>query len=521
MKGLPVIALVACALASALTASHARAECIDLDEDRVGGGVGNEVLVELQEGVDFGALTQAVGCTPLGWIPQIRCGLMGVPAGRTPDDVVTDLEQNHGSEIKDADAHRAIEDPEGVQRSIPALEVGLSRTRFQAQPAATLTHVAQANATLTGASVVVAVVDTGVSSTNPELAGSLVSAGISVLAGETTADVPPNGIDDDGDGAIDEMAGHGTHVAGMVLLVAPDARILPIRVLNDDGRGTSFDLARGLVEAVDAGADLVNLSLGLAHDARAVERAIEYAAANDVLIVAAAGNRGLQCVDVPADRTEALAVAAVDDAFVKPAWSSCGPEVGLSAPGVATLSMYDAVNWSHWDGTSFAAPMVTGGAALLLQAHPLLHARDVKATMKLCTQPDANVSPIRELMGTGVLDLATIATVRPVIAGGLTLGEEADGTHVDAGAIDGATGYDVARGLVSALRLEGDHVNLGALTCLADDSPTPGVVDPERPPRGEVFFYVMRDDAFENETGAWRFYGDGVPRLAASGDCTF
>ena len=513
--------LAACALASALLAPRVRAECIDLDEDRVGGGVGNEVIVELRDGVDFVALAQAEGCAPLGWIPQIRCGLLGVPAGRTPDDVVADLEQNHASEIRDADAHRAIEDPEGVQQSIPALEVGLSRNQFQTQPAAQLTHVAQATATLTGASVVVAVVDTGVSSTNPELAGSLVSSGLSVLAGETSADVPPNGIDDDGDGAIDEMAGHGTHVAGMVLLVAPGARILPIRVLNDDGRGTSFDLARGIVAGVDAGADLVNLSLGLAHDARAVERAIEYAAAHDVLIVAAAGNRGLQCVDVPADRTEALAVAAVDDTFVKPAWSSCGPEVGLSAPGVATLSMHDAVNWSHWDGTSFAAPMVTGGAALLLQAHPELHARDVKATMKLCTQPDANVSPIRELMGTGVLDLATIATVTPVIAGGLTLAEQADGTHVDAGSIDGATGYDVARGLVSELRLEGDHVSLGALTCLLDDAPSASVVDPAHPPAGDVFFYVMRDDAFETDNGAWGFYADGIPRLAASGDCTF
>jgi subtilisin family serine protease len=218
---------------------------------------------------------------------------------------------------------------------------------------------------------------------------------------------------------------------------------------------------------------------------------------------------------------EAVAVAAVDGSFVKTPWSQCGPEVVLSAPGVDLISTYDASSWSHWDGTSFATPMVSGATALLLQAHPELTSRDVKATLRSCTQPDANVSPIRELMGAGVLDLATIATVTPTLPGSLHVHEDAAGTEVEAEPVEGAGLYDVGRGLVSELRVSGGHVDLGTVTCLADDVPTPRVADPAHPPAGDAFFYVVRDDSFETESGAWGTYADGMERIASSGDCTF
>ena len=101
------------------------------------------------------------------------------------------------------------------------------------------------------------------------LANSLDVLGYDFVDNDLAPDEEANGLDDDGDGRVDELYGHGTHVAGIVHLVAPDARLLPLRVLNSDGRGNNFRTASAIVYATHRGADAINLSLGTPHQSAA------------------------------------------------------------------------------------------------------------------------------------------------------------------------------------------------------------------------------------------------------------
>ena len=526
------VAWAALLLVTASATVRADDDCILLPEDRVSG----QIVFELERGSDPAAFVAYYGCTTLDWIPEIWVGRTEAPAGsdaaaidaltdrmeRDRNDLDLRLDRGAAFECLDADAHRTLEDPEGVQRTLGDLLPILSRQDYTSQPAALLARIPQATTSFTGAGVTVAVLDTGSLPANAEIAPVLTGSGLSTLPGETTADVLPNGLDDDADGNTDEAAGHGVHVAGLVHLAAPEAMILPIRVLDDDGKGTSFTVARGIIAAADGGADIINLSLGLPHDTRPVEAAIEYAAAKGVVVIAAGGNRGLTCVDFPADRPEAVAVAAVDDGFLKPAWASCGIEIALSAPGVGTVSTHDDASWSRWDGSSFSTPLVAGGAALLKQRFPGIAPDDLKSTLQLCVQPDNVTDPaLIGRMGTGVLDLGNIATVE--IAGTMRIRKGAAGAdEISWSPVPAGRPVDVARGLVSQISWDDENVFLGSLTCVGDDVPAGApIVDPASPPPGDAFFYVLRDDDPDPlRTGSWGRGSGNRERLASTGSCT-
>ncbi len=169
--------------------------------------------------------------------------------------------------------------------------------------------------------------------------------------------------------------GHGTHISGIVSLVAPESKILPVRVLDVDGRGDMFALAQAIVWAVDhGGASVINMSLGTEDDAGILKEIIAYAQSRGVLIVAAAGNDNVDKPQYPADFPGVLGVTAVDDAGQKADFANYGSEwVDLAAPGVAitsTVPVSGSVYYATWSGTSMAVPFVSGAAALVRQASP-------------------------------------------------------------------------------------------------------------------------------------------------------
>jgi subtilisin family serine protease len=224
---------------------------------------------------------------------------------------------------------------------------------------------------------VVAVIDTGVDRDHPFLAGRVLE-GIDFVDGDTDPREERNGVDDDGDGDVDEGYGHGTFVAGLILAVAPDARILPIRVLNSDARGEAAHVAEAVVFAADAGAHVINLSLGTLDEARIVRDAIHTARERGVLVVVAAGNEADQ-IQFPARYGNTLAVTAVDATGVAADFTNLGSQADLAAPGVDLIGPMptDAgAFWARWSGTSFAAPLVSGAAALVRAADPTLEADD-------------------------------------------------------------------------------------------------------------------------------------------------
>ena len=263
-----------------------------------------------------------------------------------------------------------------------------------------------------GKGVVVAVIDTGVSPL-PDLPADRILPGRSFVPGASTA------ADDHG---------HGTHVAGTIAQatnngigtagLAPNATILPMKVLSASGGGLSTWIASAIDEAVDQGADVINLSLGGGHSS-VIVTAVEKARKAGVVVVAAAGNTGRQGIGSPADAPAAIAVTAVGPGDALAPYSSWGKGVEIAAPGgdktvpgggivQATVEKGGAQQFAEWQGTSMAAPHVAGAAAVLLGAGAQ-SADEVERFLK--TGADTRDEPLK--YGAGRLDIG--AAVRALL----------------------------------------------------------------------------------------------------------
>ncbi|GAX36459.1 S8 family peptidase [Nodularia sp. NIES-3585] len=244
----------------------------------------------------------------------------------------------------------------------------------------------------TGKGVVIAVLDTGVDYNHADLRNNIWT---------NPGEIPGNGIDDDGNGYIDDaqgwsfadnsnnvidVNGHGTHVAGTiaganngfgVTGIAYDAQIMPIKVLNDQGAGNTNSIADGIYYAVNNGANVINLSLGGNFPNTTLEAAIEYASSRGAVVVMAAGNNGYPFSSYPARYANdwGLAVGAVDSNnqmanFSNRAGLNSFPYV--TAPGVGVYSSVPGNQYATYSGTSMATPHVAGVVALMLSANPYL-----------------------------------------------------------------------------------------------------------------------------------------------------
>ncbi len=237
--------------------------------------------------------------------------------------------------------------------------------------------------TLGASAVTVAVVDTGVDLTHPDLAGQVDTAhDWDFVNGDSSAQ------DDDG---------HGTHVAGIVAAatnnaigvagVAPGCRILPVKVLDSRGSGDSGTVADGIKYAVDQGAKVINLSLGSASADSYLWDAVSYASMHDVVICAASGNNHSQGGALyPARFEGVIGVAATANDDSHPDFSNAGPGVDIAAPGVDILSTYPSrfvpSGSVEMSGTSMATPFVSGVAALVRSEFPTASAVEVEQRLE-------------------------------------------------------------------------------------------------------------------------------------------
>jgi subtilisin family serine protease len=236
-------------------------------------------------------------------------------------------------------------------------------------------------------SIKVAIIDTGILRTHPDL-----SANIYINMGE----IPNNGIDDDLNGYVDDRfgfntinnnsnttdgKGHGTHVAGIVGAVgnngvgvtgvAWSTSLIPVKVLDDNGDGTSESVAAGVDYARIIGADILNLSLGGPSSDSVLQNALQSASNAGKLLVFAAGNEGTNNNITPSfpanySFSNSLTVAATNQSDQLASFSNYGTStVHLSAPGVGILSTFLGNSYAPFDGTSMAAPYVAGALAIL------------------------------------------------------------------------------------------------------------------------------------------------------------
>ena len=221
------------------------------------------------------------------------------------------------------------------------------------------------------ASVVVAVLDTGVDPTHPDLQGKL-------TAGRDF-------VNDDNDPSDDH--GHGTAVAGIIGAVTNNSRgvaaycwecrVMPVKVLGSGGAGWHSDIADGIAWAADNGARVINMSLAGASGTKTLESAIRYADRRGVVIVASAGNSGSTTPTYPAAYPEVIGVAGSNQYDTFYSWSNRGPWVDVAAPGSSYTTMLGG-SYGMFNGTSSAAPVVAGITGLAFSFAPGATSANVK-----------------------------------------------------------------------------------------------------------------------------------------------
>ncbi|MFR9674642.1 type VII secretion-associated serine protease mycosin [Streptomyces sp. TR02-1] len=321
----------------------------------------------------------------------------------------------------------------------------------------------------TGEGVTVAVVDTGVDKDNPQLRKALTGGGADFVG--------------DTDGTQD-INGHGTRVAGIIAAreadgtgfsgIAPDAAILPLRYTGGDDpeeKGDSSTMSLAIKEAVRQGADIINISSDTANKKpnTGLEAAVETAVANGVLVVVAAGNDGADGKrekTYPAAYDNVLAVAASDRDNERAVFSQSGDFVDIAAPGVGMVSTVPEGGQCAADGTSFAAPYVSGVAALMMEKYPDWTASEVAARLMQTADrpgagPDARigwgvVNPLAAVTGSETPQEKPVRDKQQeaghVTAMGLTVGES-DEERTQRLAV-----YVVATGTVLTLIIAGSAI---------------------------------------------------------------
>jgi type VII secretion-associated serine protease mycosin len=272
-----------------------------------------------------------------------------------------------------------------------------------------------------GAGVIVAVVDTGVRADHEDLRGQVLP-GIDFVTGHGNGQTDP--------------AGHGTHVAGIIAAnannglgikgAAPGVRILPVRVLDASGSGSTLTVTEGIIWAADHGARVINLSLGGDTDSPGMRRAMQYANSKGAIVLAAAGNDGDSGNHpmYPGADPEAVAVAAVDQNLAHPGFSDTGAYVDLAAPGVDVLSTWSSSRtaYAYESGTSMATPYAAAAAALVIATNPKLTPTQVASTLE-STARDLGPAGPDGAFGHGIVDpLAAVLAATPKPPGFATKG---------------------------------------------------------------------------------------------------
>ncbi|HEX4426357.1 MAG TPA: S8 family serine peptidase [Terriglobales bacterium] len=296
-----------------------------------------------------------------------------------------------------------------------------------------------------GNGVIVADIDTGVDATHPVLKNVLISgydftrnsAGGSEMGDVTQSSVAvldknprPARVSQSAVAVLDQSAvavldgpgyeafGHGTMTAGIIHLVAPQAQIMPLKAFKADGSGYDSDILRAIYYAVNHGAKVINMSFNYTTYSQELANAVNYANANGVICVAAAGNSGVQATVYPAALKGVIDVASTSNNDTPSSFSNYGaPPVWLSAPGEGVMTTYPFGTYAAGWGTSFSTPMVSGTAALML------------------SQYKSNPPVAKGLLGL-ILQLLTASTTEPQAASALAHTQQIPDPQMGKGRLD-------------------------------------------------------------------------------------
>jgi subtilisin family serine protease len=293
---------------------------------------------------------------------------------------------------------------------------------YVSQPATTLVRLgdAQRGIGLTGVGITVAVIDTGVDPNHPairsslepgfdfvhntsgaselvdlpsDMAAAITQSNTSILDGQNLVQMNSYTVailSQSNTSILDGLPaafGHGTMTAGLVHLMAPDAKIMPLKAFAADGTSDVFNIIRAIYHAVDHGANVISMSFEISQSSPALQNAIQYALSKNVTLVASSGNDGQQIMVYPAGYNTVIGVGSTSNTDVKSAFTNFATNaIYVAAPGEGVISSYPGGNYAAGWGTSFSAPLVAGEAALVLQGRPGYHPGDVANAVSKAVQ---------------------------------------------------------------------------------------------------------------------------------------
>lgn len=284
--------------------------------------------------------------------------------GKHPATVWSEIDVR--SEVDDDRFHAWLE-------TVP---VAAEMHEMDAQPAFASLELEAAHSLATGEGVRIAVLDTGIDTEHPLLAHR-VDPGYDLI----NDDADPSEEWRDSDDAENGAYGHGTFVAGLVAQIAPGATIVPIRILDSEGRGELYRVIDAIDLAIELNVDVINMSFGLGAkgESKALDEAVKRAKKAGVVVIAAAGNADDDDERYPAAVKDVVAVTALDaDGTLLAPFSNHGKWVHIAAPGVNIVSAVPGDGYAKWSGTSMATPVVSSLAALLSDYAAEADSKDVR-----------------------------------------------------------------------------------------------------------------------------------------------
>jgi subtilisin family serine protease len=395
---------------------------------------GPDITVMLMNGATIQQVASAYGAKIADQFGKRPIYRLELPVGTDVDGALSQMGSD--SRIRFAESNAETASPETHRQDVWAVRQDVwavrqdvwavrqdvwavgGETAYATQWAPDALALSQAHAIATGNGVRVAVLDTGVDATHPALASKMARRADGSVLGFDFVDFDNDASE--GGSSADRGWGHGTHVAGLVSLSAPNAKIMPVRVLDAGGKGNAWVLAEALMWAIDPdgnpktddGAHVVNMSMATVRPTRLLNTAIELATCTDdddneneddysdagfdddkercntlhgVVVVTAAGNGGSATEQLwpAAEAAEGqLSIAASNRGNALSFFSNSGDWINLASPGESIVSTVPGGGYATWNGTSMATPFAAGIAALVLEVKNDLKPVDVTKRLK-------------------------------------------------------------------------------------------------------------------------------------------
>jgi thermitase len=399
--------LALCLLMLSGAASRAQADC------GPGVFVPHQVIVKLNPipGLTVEQINATYGSTTLETFPgSTDVYLLKLPTGLSVTQTVKRMAND--SRLLYAEPNFFAQSPEGGarHRAWGASDVAPTSQEYAIQALG----LERAHDITRGKGSKVAVLDTGAQLDHPALIDNFENAGrYDFVEGDKKPSDRPLGKDTDCDGEKDEMVGHGTHVAGIVDITAPAAKIMPLRVLDTEGYGNVFTIAKAVYFAAHNRADVINLSLGSPSRSKLLQEVIKDTTANGVLVAAAAGNSNSSVAHYPAagngvaaSADGLVAVTSVNMYDQKSDFANYGTWVDIAAPGESIRSAFPVSKYAYWSGTSMATPFVSGQAALIHAVYGSLDPAGVENRIRGSARSLLATDPIyAAMLGAGRADV--------------------------------------------------------------------------------------------------------------------